>query len=308
MKKRLSNTLFLIATVVWGFAFIAQKEASNIPAFTVGAVRSLLAALFLLCAIPIIDKIRQKSEGGDTPTRAFRLNRSELIGGVILGIIIVIASAFQQIGIAEVEAGKTAFITALYVVIVPIISAFLGKKPHLNAIISIPVAVVGFYFLCVKPGVSIQLSDLLILICAFIFSLHIITVDKFSPKCDGMRLSFVQFTVAFILNLAIALIFERPISPSAISEGFLPLLYLGILSSGVGYTLQIFGQKDADPTVSSIFLSLESVFGVIGAALILKEKMSLREYIGCAIVFVAILLSQFDIFEYFKGFKRRNDN
>ena len=300
--------MFLIATVVWGFAFIAQKEASNIPAFTVGAVRSLLAALFLLCGIPIIDKIRQKSEGGDTPARAFGFNRSELIGGIILGIIIVAASAFQQIGIAEVEAGKAAFITALYVVIVPIISAFLGKKPHLNAIISIPVAVVGFYFLCIKPGVSIQLPDLLILICAFIFSLHIITVDRFSPKCDGMRLSFVQFAVAFILNLVIALIFEGPISPSAISSGFLPLLYLGILSSGVGYTLQILGQKDADPTVSSIFLSLESVFGVIGAALILKEKMSPREYIGCAIVFIAILLSQFDIFEYFKRFKRRNDN
>ena len=304
MKKQISNLLFLIATVIWGFAFVAQKAATTIPAFTIGAVRSILAAVFLAILIPIMDKVTKNGRRIINDKKRPDINRDELIGGAILGVLLVLASGFQQIGIEKVEAGKAAFITALYVVIVPIISAFLGKKPHLNAIISVPVAVVGFYFLCLGPSVSLQLSDLLILLCALIFSVHIITVDHFSPKCDGMRLSLVQFWVAFILNAVIALIFERPIPMGAIVDGILPLLYLGILSSGVGYTLQILAQKDADPTVSSVFLSLESVFGVIGAAIILGEKMSTREYIGCAIVFLAILISQFDVFELIKKLKR----
>lgn len=158
----------------------------------------------------------------------------------------------------------------------------------------------GFYFLCLGPEFSIELSDLLVLICAVIFAFHIITVDHFSPKCDGVRLSLVQFVVAFILNTVIALIFESPIDISAIGNGFLPLLYLGIMSSGVGYTFQILGQKNADPTVSSVLLSLESVFGVVGGAIMLGEQMSLREYIGCAIVFIAILISQIDFIDLIK--------
>lgn len=303
MKKQLSNLLFLIATAIWGFAFVAQKAAATIPAFTVGMVRCMLAVIFLSGMIPLMDRLTKSERqfSGD-----FRFNRNELIGGTILGVLLVVASALQQIGIEGSDAGKTAFITALYVVMVPIISAFLGKKPHLNTIISVPVAVIGFYFLCLGPSVSLQLSDLLVLLCALVFSVHIITVDHFSPKCDGMRLSLVQFWVAFILNAVIALIFERPIPMGAIVDGIWPLLYLGILSSGVGYTLQILAQKDADPTVSSVFLSLESVFGVIGAAMILGEKMSGREYLGCAIVFIAILLSQIDVFEIIKKLKNKN--
>lgn len=311
MKKQLSNLLFLIATLIWGFAFVAQKAATSIPAFTVGMMRCLLAVIFLSGMIPIMDKLTKNGRQLSTGKRysLFRFNRDELIGGTILGVLLVVASAFQQIGIEGSDAGKAAFITALYVVIVPIFSVFLGKKPHLNAIISVPVAVIGFYFLCLGPSVSLQLSDLLVLLCALIFSVHIITVDHFSPKCDGMRLSYVQFVVAFILNGIIAMIFERPISITEIGREFLPLLYLGVLSSGVGYTLQILAQKDADPTVSSIFLSLESVFGVIGAAIILGEKMSMREYAGCTIVFVAILMSQIDVTELIKGQKtKQKDN
>ena len=303
--------MFLIATVVWGFAFVAQKAATTIPAFTVGAVRSIMAMIFLAAMIPLTDRLTKNGRNVTEGKKhlPFDLNRSELIGGSILGVILVVASALQQIGIEGSDAGKTAFITALYVVMVPIISSFIGKKPHLNAIISVPVAVLGFYFLCLGPKVSLQLSDLLVLLCALVFSLHIITVDHFSPMCDGMRLSLVQFTVAFILNGLVALIFEGPIDFGIIIEGLGPLLYLGILSSGVGYTLQILGQKDADPTVSSVFLSLESVFGVIGGAMILGEKMSTREYIGCVIVFVAILISQFDAAEFIKRLKeKKKDN
>jgi drug/metabolite transporter (DMT)-like permease len=311
MKKRISNLMFLIATVIWGFAFVAQKEATTIPAFTVGAVRSIMAMLFLSAMIPLTDKLTNSKRGAAEGKRniPFNLNKRELIGGSILGVLIVAASGVQQMGIEDTDAGKAAFITALYVVIVPIMSAFLGKKPHLNAIISVPVAVLGFYFLCLGPSVTLQPSDLLLLLCALIFSVHIIVVDRFSPDCDGMRISFVQFVVASILNTAIALIFEGPVEIEPILQGFGPLLYLGILSSGVGYTLQILAQKDADPTVSSVFLSLESVFGVIGGALILGEKMSLREYIGCAIVFAAIIISQFDFIEFIKKLKtKQKDN
>ena len=297
--------MFLIATVVWGFAFVAQNAASTIPAFTVGAVRCLLAAAFLLALIPVTDRLLGDGDSKHK-RKILEFNKNELIGGVILGALIVAASGFQQIGIEAVDAGKAAFITALYVVFVPVISIFLGKKPHINTIISVPVAVIGFYFLCLGPNVSLQLSDMLILICALIFAVHIIIVDRFSPKCDGMRLSFIQFVVAFLLNAIIAVIFERPISITAIGHEILPLLYLGLLSSGGGYTLQILAQKDADPTVSSIFLSLESVFGVVGAAIVLGEQMSSREYIGCAIVFAAILISQFDITKLVKGLKINN--
>ena len=301
--------MFLIATVVWGFAFVAQKEAATIPAFTVGTARCIFAAIFLLAAIPLTDRVTKNSRSLFTAKKTLDFNRHELIGGSILGVILVLASGVQQIGIEGAEAGKAAFITALYVVIVPIFSTFLGKKPHLNTIISVPIAIIGFYFLCLGPNVSLQLSDLLILICAVVFAVHILTVDHFSPKCDGVRLSLIQFTVATVLNGIIALIFESPISLSAIGNEILPLLYLGLFSSGVGYTLQIIAQKDADPTVSSVFLSLESVFGVIGAAIILGEKMSMREYLGCAIVFVAIILSQVNVFDIIKKTKtKQKDN
>ena len=306
MKKQLSNLLFLIATIIWGFAFTAQKEASVIPAFTVGAVRSIFAVIFLLLIIPITDKLTKNGRRLFSREKGLDFNKRELVGGVIIGVILVAASAFQQIGIGNTDAGKAAFITALYVVIVPILSALLGKKPTVSSIISVPVAVIGFYFLCMKPGESIELSDLLVLLCAIIFACHIISVDRLSLGCDGFRMSCVQFATATLLNLVIALIFEKPTAFPEIAKVLPSLLFLGIFSSGVGYTLQIVGQKDADPTVAAIILSLESVFGVIGGALILGERMSVREYIGCAIVFLAVLLAQLDLNAIVKSLKKPN--
>ena len=295
MKKQTSNLLFLIATVIWGFAFVAQKAAAVIPAFTVGAVRSLLAVIFLLLIIPLTDKLTKNGRKLISRDGGIDFNRRELIGGLILGVILTSASAFQQIGIESADAGKTAFITALYVVIVPIFSAFLGKKPMVTSIISIPIAVVGFYFLCINSEASLEIADLLVLVCAVIFAGHIITVDRLSPGCDGFRMSCIQFATAFLLNSIIALIFETPIALGNIAAQMPSLLFLGVLSSGVAYTLQIVAQKETDPTVSAVILSLESVFGVIGAALVLDERMSPREYLGCGIVFVAVLLSQVDV-------------
>ncbi len=291
--------------MLWGFAFSAQKEAGTLPAFTIGSVRSIVAALFLLITIPFLDRFLKNGRrliGGE---KRLDFRKQELVGGAICGVILTAASAFQQIGINDgTDAGKAAFITALYVVIVPIIYISFGKRSPLNVWVSVGIAVIGFYFLCIKENFSLALSDLLVLICALIFALHIIAIDRFSPKCDGVRMSCIQFFVAFILNTLLALIFEGPINFALIGDVFLPLLYLGICSSGIAYTLQIIGQRDANPAVASIILSLESVFGVIGGAVILGEKMSVREYIGCIIVFAAVILSQID----FKRLHKKDGN
>lgn len=295
MKKSISYLLFFIATLIWGFAFVAQKAASIIPPFVVGSLRSLLATLFLIGLIPITDRLTKNGRRLLNSKKLPDINRSELFGGVILGILLTVATSFQQYGIGNgTDAGKAAFITALYVIMVPILSAFFGRKPGINALISIPIAVVGFYVLCIRPGQSFVISDLLILICALLFACQIIAVDLVSPGCDGVRLSLIQFATSLVLNGILSLIFYENVPAEKLVEAIPSLLFLGILSSGLAYTFQILGQKEIDPTVSAVILSLESVFGVIGSALILGETMSPREYIGCGIVFLAVLLAQFN--------------
>ena len=306
MKKRLSYSLLIITTVIWGFAFVAQGAATAIPPFVVGVLRNLLASLFLLAAIPIMDRVTKNGRRLFVPKRIFDFNRHELIGGAILGVIITVATGFQQYGLtAGTDEGKAAFITALYVVFVPVISTILGKKPSLFAIISVPIAIVGSFFLCIKHDFSVELSDLLILVCALVFACHIIVVDRFSPRCDGVRMSFIQFAVATLLNFILALIFEKLPEPSAVLSVMPAILFLGILSSGIGYTLQILGQKGADPTVASMIMSLESVFGVIGTALFMHKFLEPREYIGCGIMLLAILLAQLDLETLKKLFKKK---
>ena len=277
MKKHLSSLLFLIAAMLWGFAFSAQKGAANLSTFTIGSVRNIFATLFLLAAIPCLDKFTKNGRRLISRERLFDFNKQELIGGAICGTILTVASAFQQFGVGEgTDAGKAAFITALYVVIVPLISLIFGKKSPLNVWISVGIAVVGFYFLCIKDDFSVVFSDMLVLLCAVIFALHIIAIDKYSPGCDGVRLSCVQFFVAFILNTALTLVFDSPIDFAIIAEALPSLIYLGICSSGIAYTLQIVGQgmDNVNPAVASIILSLESVFGVIGAAIVHGEVMA----------------------------------
>lgn len=295
--------------MLWGFAFAAQKAASDLPAFTLGALRSIIAVLFLMAVIPLLDKFTKNGRRILIDKKRPDLNRAEIIGGIVAGIILATASAFQQTGLGEgTDAGKAAFITALYVVIVPIISLFFGKRPPVNVYISVVIAVIGFYFLCIKSGTTLIFSDLLVLICALIFALHIIAIDRLSPGCDGVRMSLVQFATAFVVNAALALIFELPINTSLILDRLPAILYLAIGSSGIAYTLQIVGQKDCDPTVASIILSLESVFGVIGGALFLGETMTIREYSGCVIVFLAVILSQLDFKAIFAKWSKNVNN
>ena len=296
MKKYISSILLLLAAMIWGFAFSAQKAAEALPPFTIGALRSAVAAVFLIVVILFLDKINHTGRHLFGKGRIIDINRTELFGGIICGAVLALASFFQQAGInAGTDAGKTSFITALYVVLVPIYALFLKKRAQIHIWISVAIAAVGFYFLCITGDFSIVPSDLIVLVCSLIFPIHILAIDSFSPRCDGVRMSFIQFVTATVLNTLFMLITEPIPSPVLIFENAIPILFLGIGSSGITYTLQIIGQKGADPAAASVILSLESVFGVIGSAIILGERMSEREYIGCAIVFVAVILSQTDI-------------
>ena len=294
MKKYISSALLFLAALIWGLAFTAQKYAAAVPAFTVGMTRNLFASIFLALIITPFDKLR-KNGRSLIKNRRPDFTKAELIGGIICGVVLTFASAFQQLGIGEgTDAGKAAFITALYVAIVPLLSLFGGRRAPLRVWIGIAIAVVGFYLLCVSESFTIALADALVLVCAFIFALHITVVDHFSPKTDGVRLSAVQFMTCFVLNTVLALIFESPIRFDTVIASLPSLLYLGICSSGIAYTLQILGQKDANPAVAGIIMSLESVFGVLGAAILAGEVLTPREYAGCAIVFIAVILSEID--------------
>ena len=302
-KKYTSTAVLLAAAIIWGFAFAAQDAASEMGAFALGFWRSIIAGIFLAAVVCVFDKITG-SERRLFSKRGIDLNKSEIIGGVIIGAVLVIASAFQQIGInSGTDGGKAAFITALYVVLVPIYALALKKRAALNVWISIGIAVVGFYLLCIKEDLTVAPSDLLIVAAAMIFPIHILTIDHFSPKCEGIRMSMVQFFSAAILNLIISLFFEGARELGGISANLLPILYLGIGSSGTAYTLQIIGQKNVPPATASIVLSLESVFGIIGTAMFLGQTLTAREYLGCAVVLIAVILSQIEI----KAFKKNTD-
>ena len=294
-RKYISTALLFVAAVIWGFAFAAQDAASDMGAFTLGFARSIVAGVFLVGVVIIFDKLLGTGRQLFS-RRGIDVNKTELISGSIIGVVLVVASAFQQIGInSGTDGGKAAFITALYVVLVPVYALALKKRAPINVWISIATAVVGFYFLCIKSDLTVAPSDLLVIGASMIFPIHILTIDHFSPKCDGIRMSMVQFFTASVLNLVIALIAEGPAQFGMIIPNMMPILYLGIGSSGIAYTLQILGQKGVNPAAASIILALESVFGIIGTALFLGQMLTPREYLGCAIVLVAVVFSQIDL-------------
>lgn len=294
MKKKnvLSPIMLLLAAMCWGFAFTAQDAASDVPPFILGACRSLIAGVFLIFVIMILDKVL-KTNRKLFSKKGIDLKKEEIIGGIICGIILAVASAFQQIGIAGgTDGGKAAFITALYVVLVPIYALVLKKKAPFNVWLSVGIALIGFYFLCIKDDLSMAFSDIYVIIGALIFPIHILTIDHFTEKCDGVRMSAVQFFAATLVNIIFALFMESSQNLGLIGENILSIIYLGVVSSGVAYTLQIVGQRGVNPAVASIILSLESVFGVMGTAIFLKQTLTVREYLGCFIVLFAVILSQ----------------
>lgn len=295
MKKYIGPLLLLITALIWGFAFPFQKEAAEIPPMTLNAVRSFVAVLFLLPMIPVMDRVRH------TGRRLFvggRLDftRREWIGGALCGLVLSAASSLQQLGFHEgADAGKTAFLTALYVVIVPLLGLFLGKRVGARLWVSIGIAVGGFWLLCIKDGFTIASSDLILLLCALVCALHILTVDHFIGGCDGVRMSTLQFFFVFLFTGVMGLLVEGVPDLSLIAEHVFPLLYLGVGSSGIAYTLQILGQRSTNHALASVLMSLESVFGALGGALVLGEVMTPKEYLGCAVVFIAVLIAEVEI-------------
>ena len=284
----------ILAAFIWGTAFVAQDLCADvIDTFTFNAARSYIAVVVLLVIIAIFSAFNKDKP---TPTKMQkRQNRRELLlGGICCGTALAIASNFQQAGmVAGTDSGKAGFLTALYVVLVPVFGLFFKRKVSLPVWIAVALSVLALYLLCIKGSFSLSPGDLLILICAVCFAVHILVIDHFTAYCDGVKLSCLQFLFAALISTVCMFLFEE-VDFAAIWGCILPLLYVGIFSCGVGYTLQILAQKGSNPTVVTILLSLESVFAVIAGAIILNQQMSAREYIGCAVMFAAVLLAQID--------------
>ena len=290
----MKNSLILLLTAfIWGVAFVAQSVGGEaVGCFTFNGVRSLIGGLVLLPVISFLDRQKKKELGEEAFLEQKGDKKTLLIGGISCGLMLCIASNFQQLGISFTTVGKAGFITAMYILIVPILGLFMKKKVGMKVWLGVVLATIGLYMLCMtSERFSLSKGDLLVLICAGFFSLHILIIDYFSPKVDGVRLSCIQFFVCGIISTVIAFVFENP-NGSAILSGWLPILYAGVLSCGVAYTLQIIGQKNMDPTVASLILSLESVFSVLAGWVILKQTLSVRELFGCVLMFLAIILAQ----------------
>ena len=292
MKKKSWKSpvmLFLTATI-WGVAFVAQSVGMEyIGPFTFSCVRCLIGGLVLIPCIFFLDRVKGSERD---ETRCSRSGgRTLLTGGICCGIALFVASNLQQFGIQYTTVGKAGFITALYIVLVPLMSIFVGKTAGLRVWISVALAVAGLYLLCITEGFSIGKGDFLVLLCALAFTVHILVIDHFSPKADGVRMSCIQFFVCGILSGICMLITEKP-EIMAILQAWIPILYAGVMSCGVAYTLQIIGQKDMDPTVASLIMSLESVVSVLAGWVLLGQKLSARELAGCVLMFAAIVLAQ----------------
>ena len=285
------NVFPMIAALIWGTSFVAQSvSADHVEAFTFNTARSVVAFLFLSVLCVVFRKIQQKAPGSEQKTASG--SRKELIfAGICCGIALTVASNLQQKGLETTTSGKAGFITALYIVIVPIVGIFLKKKAPKAIWISVLLAVAGLYCLCLTEDFSITVGDFYVLLCAFCYSAHILVIDHFTQKVNGVELSCMQFLVCAILSAAGMIIMESP-SWEAIMICLGPILYVGIFSSGVAYTLQILAQKDSNPTVVSLLLSLESVFATLAGAVILGDRMSGKEYFGCVLMLCAVVLAQ----------------
>ncbi len=294
------NAILLILTAfIWGTAFVAQSVGMDyLGPFTFNGVRSLIGGAALLPCIWFLGVLNGKdtagkdADGKPDEKASVPSGRKELVlGGIACGVLLFGASSLQQLGIQYTTAGKAGFITACYIVIVPVLGVFLGKRIGWKVWLAVATALVGLYFLCITEKFTIGKGDVLIFVCAIVFSLHILVIDYFSPKVDGVKMSCIQFFVCGIVSLPFMFVLETP-KVGAMLEGWMPLLYAGVLSCGVAYTLQIIGQKNVHPAIASLILSLESCFSVLAGWIVLGERLSAKESIGCVLMFAAIILAQ----------------
>ncbi len=285
-KKTRSNLALLTAAVVWGFAFVTQcmVDTKILGEFSFNGIRYALGGF---CLFPVIYVFENEK-------RDFRKFKKTIIFGAITGVILFIASAIQMYGIAITKsAGRSGFLTGLYMVIVPFYSSILfHKKVRIQEWLAAIIAIIGLYFLSVKGGMGrISYGDMVLLIGALFWAAHIIAVDKFVDKVSPIKYSCVQFFTCSLCNLVFAAFLEN-ITPGAVAMHWLPILYTGVFSTGVAYTCQVIGQKDANPNSACILLSLEGLFSAIGGAIFMEEIMDARSYFGCALMFFGAILSQ----------------
>ena len=291
-KTQLRNSLLLLlAAVIWGVAFVAQSVGMEyVGPFTFNAVRSLIGGIVLIPCIFFLGKINGEKKVSLLPEDK-KERKTLLTGGLLCGLFLCAASNMQQFGILYTTVGKAGFITACYIVLVPILGIFLGKKTGVGIWISVVLAVIGLYLLCMTDSLSFGKGDLFVLGCAVLFAGHILVIDHFTALVDGVRMSCIQFLVSGMISALLMFLFENP-TWQAVWAAKLPILYAGVMSCGVAYTLQIVGQKDMNPTVASLILSLESCISVLAGWMLLNQKLSVRELTGCAVMFVAILIAQ----------------
>ncbi len=289
-QLRQSLLLFLTATI-WGSGFIGQSIGmDHVSPFTFTFFRTLIGALILLPVIYLLKKQALKKH--KTLKKADR--RTFILGSLTCGTCLIAAESFQQFGLVYTEASKAGFITSMYIIFVPLISWCLGKRPNLLVLCATALSALGLYLLCLDDPsrLTLQTGDLLILICAVIFALHILVIAHFVEKIDGVELSCGQFAVASALGLITMLLFDQELSLERLLAAAPAILWCGIMSNGVAYTLQIVGQRGINPTIATIILSLESVMAVFFGWLILDESLSSRQYLGCAVMLCAVIIAQ----------------
>lgn len=282
-NKAKANILLLITAIIWGTAFVAQKSGGAIGSFTFNGIRTFIGGLVLLPFVFINHKNKT------TPL----FSKAEIVAGLVCGAFLFVAASLQQFGLAYTTAGKAAFITTLYVVFCPILSLIVHKKKTRPLVwLCVVLDVIGLYLLCMTDkSFSIQLGDTLVILCAIAFAGQMVAVDNYVGHIDGIKLSCIQFLFSGLLGMICMFIFESPVSLSNIMTAWFPILYAGAISCGIGYTFQVLGQKEATPTIAALILCLESVFGVLAGAVILHESMSMREILGCVIMFAAVVIS-----------------
>lgn len=287
-KKFKGNLLLSLATLIWGSAFIAQSTGmAHVGPFTFQAIRCTIAVVGMLAIIALFD--RKKQDGKNYITRF--LDKQLWLAGICCGIPLFLAVNLQQVGLVTTDPGKSGFLTAMYIVFVPLLSIFIGKKPKINDWIGVVLGVVGLYFLSCMGVTTIQAGDLMTLGCAVAFAVQILFVDKFSPKLDPLRLNCLQALVCAIGSTIVMLLREAP-TLTGIRAGFWEMAYVGFMSMGLAYSFQIIGQKDVEPTDASLIMSMESVVALLCGWLILQQKLTKWELLGCALIFAAIIISQ----------------
>ena len=288
--KHSKNFILLFLTaLIWGVAFVAQSVAMDyIGPYTFNAVRSLLGGIVLVpCVFLFGGRKKVDRTHGHTVDRP----QDVLIGGVLCGFMLFLSTTLQQVGIQYTTVAKAGFITALYIILVPILGIFLKKQVSFQIWISVAIALTGLYLLCMQGSFSLGHGDLLVLLCSLCFALHILVIDHFTDRVSGVKLSCIQFFVSALLSSVLMFLFEKP-ALSEILAAWLPIVYGGVFSSGIAYTLQIIGQKGTDPTIASLILSLESVVSVLAGWILLGQALTPREIAGCLLMFGAIILAQ----------------